>query len=271
MNYVFIDIDGTLIGNFSHAIPASAKKAITLARENGHKLFVCTGRPLNAINHFDLSLFDGVVCSAGGYVKIDQEVIFEQVMSEEELSSIMHVLDTYKTGYFLEGKQANYFKVEHQTYLHDLFKNYDEQSKWEDVQEMMRLLDMEKAKADDIYKIAFPIKDRDILKQIIEELSDKFQVVYTDRDEGSVVEAEIMIKGCNKASGAKKVVEHFGATLDDAIAFGDSMNDYEIIQECGVGVAMGNACDELKKVANHITDTVFDDGLYKGFSYCDLI
>lgn len=271
MKYVFIDIDGTLIGNFSHAIPASAIKAITSARENGHKCFICTGRPLNAVQHFDLSLFDGVVCSAGGYVEVDQQVIFEKTMNEDELARIQHVLDKVETGYFLEGKIANYYREERQATLLEMFQNYDEQTKWEDIKEMMQLLHLGKAENDVIYKVAFPIIDRIRLKQIVAELSDQFQVVYTDRAEGSVIEAEILCQGCNKALGAKKVVEYFGATLEDAIAFGDSMNDFEILQECALGVAMGNACEELKAVANLITDTVFDDGLNKGFQLVELI
>lgn len=271
MKYIFLDIDGTLIGSFTHEIPKSAVKAIMMARDNGHKLFICTGRPQNSVKKFDCTLFDGLVCSAGGYVEIDQQLIFERTMSKQEIEHIMQVLQRYHVGFFLEGKNANYYQAETQEYLVEMFKQVDEHAKWEDIQEKMQFLEFDNLDADQIYKVSFPIKDQTKLKQIIDEFSNQFNVVYTHREEGSVIEAEIMIPNCNKAEGAKKVVEHFGATLKDAVAFGDSMNDFEMIQECAIGVAMGNACDELKSVANEITAHVQDDGLYKGFKTLNLI
>ena len=54
------------------------------------------------------------------------------------------------------------------------------------------------------------------------------------------------------------------------MAFGDSMNDIEVVQEAGIGVAMGNAVDALKKVADYVTAPIGEDGIYKACEHLRL-
>ena len=61
------------------------------------------------------------------------------------------------------------------------------------------------------------------------------------------------------------ICRHFGAALKDAIAFGDSMNDAAMLECAGLSVAMGNACDELKAMADIICEDVAHDGVYQAF------
>ena len=58
---------------------------------------------------------------------------------------------------------------------------------------------------------------------------------------------------------------YYGAKLSDTIAFGDSMNDYEMMRTAGISVAMGNACKELKRIADVICGNVWEDGIYYEF------
>ena len=51
--------------------------------------------------------------------------------------------------------------------------------------------------------------------------------------------------------------------ISQTVAFGDSMNDYEIVREAGIGIAMGNSVDELKAVADYVTDDIDRDGVWK--------
>ena len=57
------------------------------------------------------------------------------------------------------------------------------------------------------------------------------------------------------------MLDHFGASIDAVTAFGDSMNDYDMLSFAKVGVAMGNAVDELKSAADVVTSSVADDGV----------
>ena len=73
---------------------------------------------------------------------------------------------------------------------------------------------------------------------------------------------DLTLKGVSKAVGIKKLVEALNKDMQDTIAFGDSMNDYEMLQVCNYGVAMNNACQELKASADNICESVENDGVY---------
>ena len=55
------------------------------------------------------------------------------------------------------------------------------------------------------------------------------------------------------------------------VAFGDSMNDFQMIRAAHTGIAMGNACPELKEIADFVCESVQDDGIYHQFSRMGLI
>ena len=74
--------------------------------------------------------------------------------------------------------------------------------------------------------------------------------------------ADIIEKDASKAEGLKRLCKAWNIPLKDTIAFGDSMNDYEMLQVCNYGVAMKNACQELKASADNICESVENDGVY---------
>ena len=106
--YLFFDIDGTLIGK-SKKVTEKNKEAITLARQNGYKAFLCTGRAPVSIMKDILDVgFDGIVCSAGGYVIIDGEYIFENFINQYLLSEVITMFINNHILFMLESKDAIY-------------------------------------------------------------------------------------------------------------------------------------------------------------------
>ena len=75
--------------------------------------------------------------------------------------------------------------------------------------------------------------------------------------------ADIIEKDASKAEGLKRLCKLWKIPLAQTIAFGDSMNDYEIVTTAGTGVAMGNAHPQLKAAADYVTDDIAKDGVYK--------
>lgn len=67
--------------------------------------------------------------------------------------------------------------------------------------------------------------------------------------------------GVNKAVGLKRLLAHLGWTAENAAAFGDGLNDLEMIEAVGCGIAMGNAVEALKARARHVTETLADGGI----------
>ena len=83
--------------------------------------------------------------------------------------------------------------------------------------------------------------------------------------------ADVIENGYSKAEGLKRLCEYYGVDLKDTYAFGDSMNDYEILVEAGTGIAMGNAREELKAAADYVTTAIGDDGIWNACVHFGLI
>ena len=82
---------------------------------------------------------------------------------------------------------------------------------------------------------------------------------------------DLTLKGVSKAVGIEKLVERINRNIDDTIAFGDGRNDIEMLETVKIGVAMGNAVDEAKAVANYETDRIENDGIVKALKHFELI
>ena len=78
-------------------------------------------------------------------------------------------------------------------------------------------------------------------------------------------------KTVNKGKGVERVIAYNHASMDQTIGIGDSSNDIELIKTCAVGIAMGNATDEIKCLAQHITTAVDRHGIYKAFKKYEII
>ena len=79
------------------------------------------------------------------------------------------------------------------------------------------------------------------------------------------------VENPDKGTSLTYVADHLNISTDDCYAFGDSNNDISMFKAAGHGIAMGNACDELKEIAEYVTDSVNDDGIYHAFKHYHLI
>lgn len=102
--------------------------------------------------------------------------------------------------------------------------------------------------------------DKPKLDKIVEELSHYEELELTNSLPTNV---EVNPTGVNKASALRKVCEELGITMNNVMAVGDSLNDIKMIQQAGIGVAMGNAQDAIKQVADYVTETNDHDGVAK--------
>ena len=79
------------------------------------------------------------------------------------------------------------------------------------------------------------------------------------------------MRGIDKSIAARKVMEYYGFTMEESMAFGDGGNDVSLVRDVKLGVAMGNACQELKDVADYVTTGVDEDGISRALEYFELI
>lgn len=109
-------------------------------------------------------------------------------------------------------------------------------------------------------KIGCQSFDQNKLDAIVKELSHYDDLELTNSLPTNI---EVNPKGVSKASALQSVCKEIGITMENVMAAGDSLNDIKMIQESGIGVAMGNAQEAIKKVADHITATNDQDGVGK--------
>src|SRR5699024_10629828 len=82
---------------------------------------------------------------------------------------------------------------------------------------------------------------------------------------------DVLPGGGSKAVGINKIMKASGLSKEHSFAFGDGFNDIEMLQEAGTGIAMGNAVEPLKQVADHMTAKVEEDGIFKALQYFELL
>ncbi|MFD1362167.1 Cof-type HAD-IIB family hydrolase [Lentibacillus salinarum] len=102
--------------------------------------------------------------------------------------------------------------------------------------------------------------DTEKLDTLVKELSHYDDLELTN---SLPINIEVNPKGVHKASALETVCDALGITMENVMAAGDSLNDIKMIQEAGVGVAMGNAQEAIKNVADYVTDTNNQHGVGK--------
>ena len=270
---VFLDIDGTLVGA-DGCVPDSAAAACRRARRRGHLLYLSSGRNMAEIGGEITSVgFDGIVSSGGARVETGGTVIFDAVMPEETVRRIAGWLEERRCGFALEKNHA-------------ILCNRHYVDFWESVRDRL-----EAAGTPDAF-----------VTQILSLLPRRYydsscaggscrgvnKIVFAGNGSASFADVENTVAGAceifrasyggeigplgvHKGSALKLVAEHHGVDVADTVAFGDGDNDRPMIAAAGTGVAMGNASDALKALADIVTDTLADDGIFNGFKRLALI
>ena len=105
---IFLDIDGTLTAPGSNVPPQSALDAIRAAQALGHKVFLCTGRNYDMLRPLLAYGFDGAVASGGGYVFMDDQVLFDCPMTEEQKERALRLFAEGGVLRTIEARDASY-------------------------------------------------------------------------------------------------------------------------------------------------------------------
>ncbi|MBR2545702.1 MAG: HAD family hydrolase [Erysipelotrichaceae bacterium] len=275
---IFTDVDGTLI-NYQTICPESAFRAVNQARRNGHKVVLCTGCSKYELSHRNLPETDGLIGANGGYVEYHGKVIMHNGLTPDQVSSVVSWCRKKNLGLYLESNSG--------LYCNDLFmkqgpaalaryvsgKNGRKTTAEETAREFLKkytCLPDCLLHNDDTNKISFVLSGyRDYL-DAVKDFPELVVNTWGGKDEQALF-GDLSPHGINKKQAVRVLLEHLGIDSKDTIAFGDARIDLPMFELCGYSVAMGNGGPEAKRAADHITDDVDDDGLYKAFMYLGLI
>lgn len=122
-----------------------------------------------------------------------------------------------------------------------------------------------------IYKIVILSMRKEQLEEPVRVLGDRVKFCVQGEDSYGYINGELHGPEFDKGSGVRAVCEALSLSTEDSIAFGDSMNDVEMIEASGLGICMENGYEELKKLADDICPSVEDDGIYRAFEKYGLI
>lgn len=245
--YFFFDIDGTLTDRATGKIVPSAAQAIDLLKEAGHFVAIATGRAHYKAEKFRKnSSFDHMVCSGGYGIVIDGELKENRPLDydkclaiyKEALSlgyGVLVVLDdsdkVYANGFTFYDQVGP--RKEPTTYIIDA--NFDPEDH------------------DAIYKLYISIPKEEEARLTLKDTvgSLRFEPEY------------LMFQPDDKKGGILRMLSFVGGDPDDVVVFGDDYNDMCMFDPAFYKVAMGNACQDLKDMADYVAEKNVDDGIYK--------
>ena len=253
---VFFDIDGTLVSFKSHTVPESARRAIARLREQGVKVFIATGRLMKHVAIVNDIEVDGYITVNGGYcITSAGEVIFESAFPRATVERVIDLSEQY-------GFDLNVMTHK------DMYVS----SMGERVKKIASMINIMPTVAD-VRAIAATQPVVQMCPYISRELEQEIMPLLPDCVGSRWIETfmDLNVRGVDKSLGIQQVMNYYGLTMAEAMAFGDGGNDLPMVRDAAVGVAMGNACDELKAVADYITSSVDEDGVSRALEHFGLI
>lgn len=258
---VFLDVDGTLADH--GVVPEAHVDAVRQARANGHRVLLCTGRSACMLPAQVMRPgFDGVVASAGAYVKLGDHVLRDRRFPPELARKAVGILDANKVTYVLEGPEMLQGPADIAVRLSEVFgrmRTRDGQPR-KTPEALGRVKTGPDIDPTDFTKITVFESDLSVedlgalIGPEVETLPSSIPITGTSA-------GEIFMADEHKAVGAQLVVDELGVDMSEVVAVGDGYNDLEVIAWAGIGVAIEGAPDEVLAVANMTTPGPENAGL----------
>jgi Cof subfamily protein (haloacid dehalogenase superfamily) len=259
---VFIDIDGTLIKT-DHTISKATFDIIQKLKEKNILIVLVSARPLHGIlpiaDEIELMSFP-IASLNGACIAIDGKIIFESTIDVATTFQLHDQLQQYNvtTIYF----EAMRWFAEFRNYYTD----YEQKITAVPIiiQPFASIIECWQNKNTGPNKI-LGIAEAEVIKEIQYNLKHRF-INQLNIDASKQTYLEIMnIEAC-KMNAVNFLINCYNIKREETIAIGDNFNDKEMIEFAGIGIAMGNAPDEVKAAADYVTDTNNNDGIPKALA-----
>lgn len=265
---LFFDVDGTLIDDKTKIVPESAKEALKKARENGHLVFINSGRvscmTKSVRERFSI---DGLICGCGTEIIIDGRTVFETRLDKARCQALIADIRKYQMDAILEAQEASYMEMPFHTVggqkLYEATKKYTILDRFDD--------------SDLIFDKFCIVGDRSLQGEALEEYNRRRDAFLDTLSDFEIIDRghtffELVPKSHSKGSGLEYVLKHYGISKEDAFVFGDSTNDISMFQS-GVAhrIIMGEHDAALLPFASFKTKTVLEDGIEYAMKHFNLI
>lgn len=247
---IFFDIDGTLVGGRSQEIPESAREAIQQVRRAGHICMVNTGRSRKLVGPelTEQTEFDGLILGCGTMILYRGETLLHKTFPEAEGRRIIDGLRRHGIDACLEGSEDNFCESDDRMFT-EVFRRFIHRF------DSLHYKPVEEAPGhfDKFYAYADRAEKLDAFREEFSQLLD-----FVDRGEGYY---EMMPKGYSKASAMRFMAEKLSIPMIRTAAIGDSSNDIPMLACAGISIAMGNAAEDVRKIADFVSTGVEEHGI----------
>jgi Cof subfamily protein (haloacid dehalogenase superfamily) len=244
---VFFDIDGTLISFKTGKIPESTQNALKKLREKGIKVIVATGRSINSLHHISHLEFDGFITFNGAYcVTASRELISRNTIDRADIQSLICYAGEAPLSYSLMYEN----KVEINDATQEVVGMYAHINLPVPPVHDKEHIDIENVLQANIF--LRPEAEAEFMQTVMpNSISSRWTPLFADVNAG----------GITKQLGIENFCKHFGIDTADTMAFGDGGNDITMLKFVKIGVAMGNANDQVKDIADFVTGEVDEHGI----------
>ena len=244
------DMDGTFLDEHD-CVPEGALDLVLRLRDAGIRFVASSGRRYDTLHELFAPVADCMdfVASNGAQVIVEGELVDLEVFSHAAVKRLARVVDLFDTMHLA---------------LFDETRSYllDDEARFE--------REVDKNLPNPVRVYAVPSPQVSILKASVycdEDVMDMAYILSRELDDDFVFAPsgrkwiDVMQRGVSKATGVSQVLDAHGIRADEMMAFGDSMNDYEILRMAGMSVAMGNARYAIKQIADRVIGTNVDQSV----------
>lgn len=248
---IFFDIDGTIFEPGKSNISEPVINAIHQVQSLGHLCFVASGRPYTSLPDFITQIgFDGMICGNGTQISLHNHLISEKCLDIQKSIQIIHFIEHLNLEYILLTTAQSCISKNHQ----ELFEYYKQYSIDLDAILIDYHLDDLLPHITKIETMTHTHQERESIKEFAEQLGFFVEIKkdgYIELSDKQITKGTALIDMC-------KIVQ---IPISDSIVFGDGLNDLDMFHAAGHCIAMGNAVNELKEIADEITLDVSEDGV----------
>lgn len=256
---LFFDIDGTLVSFKTHKIPTSTIQALQQAKYNGVKVYISTGRPLALITVLDeiKDLIDGYITTNGALCFVGDNEICTHAISKQ---SVAYTVEQARKNNFCVALigQKNLCLFQQNDIFNRVFVDLL------NICGFNKSVSLNTILQEPILQMTPFITEKQeeqLMSKLLDCQSGRWHPDFTD----------VTSLRADKGQGLHAMAKYLGLSIPQTMAFGDGGNDLSIIQQAGIGIAMGNAVPKLKQAADYITTTVDEDGVRNALMHYGII
>lgn len=257
---VFFDYDGTLVDESRRIYrpTAATLRAVEELKNNGYLVVLATGRAKCYVPETGID-WDGMITSNGACAEINGARVYNRLVSDELVDELVEKADIIGYKYVLENQEICYTNgLDNEHFLNTLRFFDISREHFHPVSEAKKLT---------ANKMFLTYEQPEVFEKLENEFAGRF--IFGQHRHN--LSCDVDVAGNSKGIGISEIAAKAGVDMKYTYAFGDSINDYEMLENVAHGIAMGEHRDELLRVCEFVTDTVDNDGIAKGLARLGLI